>query len=114
MLASVNAISDATKRAAKLTARSWHSVGQIVAEVLDINAIVTAVIPMVDSDRQVQAAVVELDPATGHVRADAGQTNRSSSTSSSTRDAMPDGGRDDESGNAAFDDFHAPGYVDGA
>jgi two-component system cell cycle sensor histidine kinase/response regulator CckA len=118
LLISVNAISDAAKRAATLTAQLLaFSRRQVVTdEVLDLNQMVTAICPMV---RQLigksTRLILKLDPATGHMRADAGQVDQIVvNLVINARDAMPDGGTVTiETGNTAFDDFHAPGHVDG-
>jgi two-component system, cell cycle sensor histidine kinase and response regulator CckA len=118
LLISVNAISDAAKRAATLTAQLLaFSRRQIVTdEVLNLNEMVTAISPMV---RQLIGTstrlILKLDPATGHMRANAGQVDQIVvNLVINARDAMPDGGTVTvETGNTAFDDFHAPGHVDG-
>jgi two-component system, cell cycle sensor histidine kinase and response regulator CckA len=118
LLISVDAISDAARRATTLTAQLLaFSRRQIVAaEVLDLNEVLTAVVPMV---RQLigkpRRLILKLDPATGHMHADAGQIEQIVvNLVINARDAMLDGGTVTiESGNATFDDFHAPGHVDG-
>ena len=113
LLTSVNSISRAAERAAALTAQLLaFSRQQIVTkEVIDINAAVTTIEPMV---RQLigeqMRLVVKLDPAAGHVLADGGQFEQIIvNLIVNARDAMPEGGTVTiESGNAVFDESPLP------
>jgi PAS domain S-box-containing protein len=94
--AMVKAILDASERAARLTAQLLaFSRQQIVTRtVLDINAAILALQPMVTQviGGNVEL-VLDLDDATGHIRADAGQIDQIVlNLVVNARDAMPDGG----------------------
>ena len=92
----VNAILDASERAARLTAQLLaFSRQQIVTQtVIDINAAIAALEPMVTQVIGGNAQLVlQLDRATGHIRADAGQLDQIVvNLVVNARDAMPDGG----------------------
>ncbi len=117
LLESVNAISQAAERAAALTAQLLaFSRQQIVTlKVLDVNAAVTMIEPML---HQLIGAnvnlVMELDPATGHIRADAGQIDQIVvNLVVNARDAMPKGGTVTiETGNAEFEARYAIDHFD--
>ncbi len=112
LLLSVNAIAEAAARAAALTAQLLaFSRRQIVAvKVLDLNAAVTTVEPMlqqlIGANRQLS---LNLDPAVGHVRADAGQIDQIIvNLVVNARDAMPGGGTVTiETTNASFEEPYA-------
>ncbi len=112
LLLSVNAIAEAAARAAALTAQLLaFSRRQIVAvKVLDLNAAVTTVEPMlqqlIGANRQLS---LNLDPAVGHVRADAGQIDQIIvNLVVNARDAMPGGGTVTiETANASFEEPYA-------
>jgi len=117
LLPSVRAISQAAERAAALTAQLLaFSRRQIVSvKILDINAAVTTIQPMLDQligdDMKL---VLQLDPAAGHIRADAGQIDQIVvNLVINARDAMPDGGTVTiETGNASFDEQYANEHLD--
>ncbi len=114
MLTSVRAITEAAERASTLTAQLLaFSRQQIVSpKVLDINAAVMGVEPMLDQlTGENMQLVMKLDPAAGHIRADAGQIGQIIvNLVVNGRDAMPDGGTVTiETGNASFE---APYRVD--
>ena len=117
LLPSVIAISQAAERAAALTAQLLaFSRQQIVTlKVLDVNAAVTTIEPML---RQLigenMQLVMKLDPATGHIRADAGQIDQIIvNLVVNARDAMPSGGTVTvESGNAEFEAPYATDHFD--
>jgi PAS domain S-box-containing protein len=112
LLRSVTAISHAAERAASLTAQLLaFSRQQIVTvKVLDLNAAVTTIESML---RQLigtnMELILKLDPAAGHIRADAGQLGQIIvNLVVNARDAMPDGGTVTiESGNADFEEPYA-------
>jgi two-component system cell cycle sensor histidine kinase/response regulator CckA len=117
LLHSVNAISQAAERAATLTAQllAFSRQQMVKPKVLDVNAAVTAIEPML---RQLigenMNLVIKLDPATGHIRADAGQIDQIVvNLVVNARDAMASGGTVTiESGNAAFEAEYASDHFD--
>jgi PAS domain S-box-containing protein len=92
----VDAILDASERAARLTAQLLaFSRQQIVTQtVIDINAAIAALEPMVTQVIGGNAQLVlRLSDTTGHIRADAGQIDQIVvNLVVNARDAMPDGG----------------------
>ncbi len=117
LLFSVNAISQAAERATALTAQLLaFSRQQVVnATVLDLNAAVTTIEPMVNQliGENVKL-VLKLDPAAGHVRADAGQIDQIVvNLVVNGRDAMPTGGTVTiETSNVAFDTSYTIEHFD--
>jgi PAS domain S-box-containing protein len=116
-LRSVNAITHAADRAAALTAQLLaFSHQQIVTlKVLDINAAVTKIEPMLNQliGENVRL-VLSLDPEAGHIRADAGQFDQIVvNLVVNARDAMANGGSVTiETGNAAFDEPYSVEHFD--
>jgi PAS domain S-box-containing protein len=109
LLLSVNAISEAATRAAALTAQLLaFSRQQIVTvKVLDLNAAVSAIEPMLTQlIGENTRLILKLDPAAGHIRADAGQIDQIVvNLVVNARDAMPDGGTVTiETANRTFDE----------
>ena len=117
LLLSVDAISHAAERATALTAQllSFSRQQVVNVKVLDINAAVTAIEPMV---RQLIGENMELtlmlDPEAGHIRADAGQIGQIVvNLIVNARDAMPNGGTVTiETGNVVFEGSHSIEQVD--
>ena len=117
LLLSVNEISHAAERATALTSQllAFSRRQAVSVNVLDLNATVTRVEPMV---RQLIGEnlrlVLKLDPDAGHICADGGQIDQILvNLVLNARDAMPDGGTVTvESGNAAFDGDSVPGRAD--
>jgi PAS domain S-box-containing protein len=108
-LLSVKAISDAAERAAALTGQLLaFSRQQVVAmKVLEINEAVTTIEPMLNQlIGENMGLTLKLDPAAGHIRADAGQIGQIVvNLVVNARDAMPDGGTVTiETGNVTFDE----------
>jgi PAS domain S-box-containing protein len=116
-LRSVHAIGHAAERAAALTAQllAFSRQQMVTMEVLDFNTAVTKIEPMLQQliGENVHL-VLRLDPAAGHVRADAGQIDQIIvNLVVNARDASPDGGTVTiETGNVAFDERSAIGDVD--
>jgi two-component system cell cycle sensor histidine kinase/response regulator CckA len=117
LLHSVNAISQAAERAAALTAQllAFSRQQMVTRKVLDVNVAVQTIEPML---RQLIGEnlnlVIKLDPATGHIRADAGQIDQIVlNLVVNARDAMPSGGTVTiESGNAEFEAPYAVDHTD--
>jgi signal transduction histidine kinase len=117
LLLSVNEISHAAERATALTSQllAFSRRQTVSVNVLDLNATVTLIEPMV---RQLIGEdvrlVLKLDPDAGHICADGGQIDQILvNLVLNARDAMPDGGTVTiESGNAAFDGASVPGRAD--
>jgi PAS domain S-box-containing protein len=108
-LRSVKAISDAADRAATLTGQllAFSRQQVVTMKVLDINEAVTTIEPMLNQlIGENVALAVKLDPAAGHIRADAGQIDQIIvNLVVNARDAMPDGGTVTiETGNVSFDE----------
>jgi len=95
-LASVKAVSDAATRAARLTAQllAFSRKQVVTMKVLDLNAAVTAIGPMLNQLIGSNVTLVrKLDPATGHIRADVGQLDQIIvNLVVNARDAMAAGG----------------------
>jgi PAS domain S-box-containing protein len=108
-LVSVKAITDAAERAAVLTAQllAFSRQQVVTPTVLDVNVAVTAIEPMLNQliGENVKL-ILKLDPAAGHIRADAGQIGQIIvNLVVNARDAMPGGGAVTiESGNVTFDE----------
>lgn len=117
LLLSVNEITHAAERATALTSQllAFSRRQTVSVNVLDLNATVTLIEPMV---RQLIGEdvrlVLKLDPDAGHICADGGQIDQILvNLVLNARDAMPDGGTVTiESGNAAFDGASVPGGAD--
>jgi PAS domain S-box-containing protein len=108
-LRSVRAISDAAERAATLTGQllAFSRQQVVTMKVLDINEAVTTIEPMLNQlIGENMKLAVKLDPAAGHIRADAGQIDQIIvNLVVNARDAMPDGGTVTiETGNVSFDE----------
>ncbi|HSO30625.1 MAG TPA: ATP-binding protein, partial [Candidatus Sulfomarinibacteraceae bacterium] len=107
-LVSVKAISDAAERAAALTKQllAFSRQQVVTMVVLDINAAVTMIEPMLNQLIGENMRVnLRLDPAVGHIRADVGQIDQIIvNLVVNARDAMPNGGTVTiETGNVAFE-----------
>jgi two-component system cell cycle sensor histidine kinase/response regulator CckA len=96
LLTHVDGIKEAAERATALTAQllAFGRREVIALEVLDLNAAITRIVPMV---RQILGKdtklTVRLDPGAGHIRADNGQLGQIVvNLVVNARDAMPDGG----------------------
>ncbi|HUQ77741.1 MAG TPA: PAS domain S-box protein [Patescibacteria group bacterium] len=117
LLRGVHAISLAAHHASALTGRLLaFSRQQIVSmRVLDLNAAVTTIQPMLDQliGEQVQV-LLALEPTTGHIRADAGQIDRIVvNLVVNARDAMPGGGTVTiETGNVVIGEPESIEHVD--
>jgi two-component system cell cycle sensor histidine kinase/response regulator CckA len=116
-LLSVQAISDAAERAATLTGQllAFSRQQVVTVKVLDINEAVTTIEPMLNQligDNM--GLTVKLDPAAGHIRADAGQIDQIIvNLVVNARDAMPDGGTVTiETGNVSFDERYTMEHFD--
>jgi hypothetical protein len=108
-LRSVKAISDAAERAATLTGQllAFSRQQVVTMKVLAINEAVTTIEPMLNQlIGENMKLTVKLDPAAGHIRADAGQIDQIIvNLVVNARDAMPDGGTVTiETGNVSFDE----------
>lgn len=117
LLSSVTAITHAAERATVLTAQLLaFSRQQIVTpKVLDINAAVTTIEPMLNQlTGEDMRLVLKLDPAAGRIRADSGQIGQIIvNLVVNGRDAMPNGGTVTiETGNVAFEESYASGQFD--
>ncbi len=117
LLLSVTAISQAAERAAALTAQLLaFSRQQIVTlKVLDIETAVTTIEPMLQQlIGENMRLALKLDPAVGHIRADAGQIDQIIvNLVVNARDAMPSGGTVTiETGNVAFEEPRTIEHVD--
>jgi PAS domain S-box-containing protein len=92
----VNAILDASERAARLTAQllAFSRQQVVTRSVLDINAVIAALEPMVTQVIGGNAhLILELGDPTGHILADAGQIDQIVvNLVVNARDAMPNGG----------------------
>jgi len=116
-LRSVHEISRAAARATTLTGQLLaFSRQQIVsAKVIDLNGAVTTIEPMVRRliGENIKLAF-KLDPASGHIRADAGQIDQILvNLVVNARDAMPDGGTITvETSNATFEDPYGLDHLD--
>ena len=116
-LLSVKAISDAAERAAALTAQllAFSRQQVVTMKVLDINAAVTTIEPMLDQlIGSNMRLILKLDPAVGHIRADMGQIDQIVvNLVVNARDAMPDGGTVKiETGNVTFEAHDAMEHFD--
>ena len=117
LLLSVNEISHAAERATALTSQllAFSRRQTVSVNVLDLNATVTLIEPMVRQliGEDVQL-VLNLAPDAGHICADGGQIDQILvNLVLNARDAMPDGGTVTiESGNAEFDGASVPGRAD--
>ena len=116
-LLSVKAISDAAERAAALTGQllAFSRQQVVTMKVLDINAAVAMIEPMLNQlIGENMRLILKLDPAAGHIRADAGQIDQIVvNLAVNARDAMPDGGTVTiETGNVSFDERYTMEHFD--
>ena len=117
LMPSVEAITHAAERATALTAQLLaFSRQQIVTlKVLDINAAVTSVEPMLNQlTGENMKVALKLDPAAGNIRADAGQIGQIIvNLVVNGRDAMPNGGTVTiETGNVEFEESYQINHFD--
>jgi two-component system cell cycle sensor histidine kinase/response regulator CckA len=116
MLLSVNAIPQAAERATALTAQllAFGRQQMVTMTVLDLNAAVTTVEPMLNQliGENVRL-VLKLDPETCHIRADKGQIDQIVvNLVVNARDAMPGGGTVTiETGHVVFEEPYVIGHV---